>query len=174
MKICIVSDSHDHRDLLADAVREARELGAEAVIHCGDVVAPTALRRLQQFGLPVHVIHGNNEGDTYAMFMLAQEPDSVVHYHGMDAGLELGGRRIFIVHYPHYGRAMAMTGDWDIVCFGHDHHPAIEEVTNMRGGTTLTLNPGTVGGIGPRTTYIMGDLETLQFEIRDVPKTPRD
>ena len=170
MKICIVSDSHDRRDMLAAAVGEAHALGAQAVLHCGDVIAPTALRPLQQFGLPVHVIHGNNSGDTYAMFMLAQEPESVIHYHGMDAGLELGGRRIFIVHYPHYAEAMALTGDWDIVCCGHDHRAAITPVQNMQQEKTLILNPGTVAGIGPCASYIMGDLETLEFEIRQVPE----
>jgi len=169
MKICLVSDSHDNRPLLSAAVGEAKELGAQAVLHCGDVVAPTALRPLQQYGLPVHVIHGNNMGDTYAMFMLAQEPGSVVFYHGQDAGLELGGKRIFLVHYPHYAQALALTGDWDVVCCGHDHRPAIKTVTNVKGGTTLLLNPGTVAGVGPRASYIFGDLETMEFTIRDVP-----
>lgn len=169
MKICLVSDSHDNRSLLAAAVEEAKARGAQAVLHCGDVVAPTALRPLQKFGLPVHVIHGNNMGDTYAMFMLAQEPESVVHYHGQDAGLELGGRRIFLVHYPHYANALAITGDWDIVCCGHDHRPAIKEFDTIKGGRTLLLNPGTVAGVGPRASYIFGDLETMEFEILDVP-----
>jgi putative phosphoesterase len=169
MKICLVSDSHDNRSLLTAAVGEAKELGAQAVWHCGDVVAPTALRPLQQFGLPVHVIHGNNMGDTYAMFMLAQEPDSVIFYHGQDAGLEQGGKRIFLVHYPHYAHALAVTGDWDIVCCGHDHRPAIKTIDTIKGGSTLLLNPGTVAGVGPRASYIFGDLETMEFEIRDVP-----
>ncbi len=170
MKICIVSDSHDRRDMLAAAVKDAKALGAEAVLHCGDVCAPTALRPLQQLGLPVHVIHGNNTGDTYAMFMLAQEPESVIHYHGMDAGLELGGRRIFIVHYPHYAEAMALTGDWDIVCCGHDHRAAITPVQNIKQQQTLILNPGTVAGIGPCASYIIGDLDTLEFAIHEVPE----
>ncbi|MGH8634491.1 MAG: metallophosphoesterase family protein [Burkholderiales bacterium] len=38
MKICIVSDSHDHREPLAAAVVEAKALGAQAVLHCGDLV----------------------------------------------------------------------------------------------------------------------------------------
>jgi putative phosphoesterase len=169
MKVCIVSDSHDNRPLLKAAVEEAKALGARAVLHCGDVVAPTALRPLQALGLPVHVIHGNNMGDTYAMFMLAQEPNSVFHYHGQDAGFELGGRRIFLVHYPHYAQALALTGDWDVVCCGHDHRPAVNAVATIKGTESLVVNPGTVAGVGPRATYIIGDLETLAFEIRDVP-----
>ncbi len=170
MKICIVSDSHDNRNMLATAVEQAKAWGAKAVIHCGDVVAPTALRPLQQFGLPVHVIHGNNMGDTFAMFMLAQEPESVIHYHGQDAGIQLDGKRIFIVHYPHYAEAMAITGDWDIVCFGHDHRPKIDSVTGITGQQTLLLNPGTVAGVGPKASYIIGDLSTMAFEIVELPK----
>ena len=63
MKVCIVSDSHDNRPLLEAAVADAKSLGAEAVIHCGDVVAPSTLNVLKHHGLPVHVIHGNNTGD---------------------------------------------------------------------------------------------------------------
>lgn len=172
MKICIVSDSHDNRPMLTSAVKAAKEQGAEAVIHCGDVVAPTALRPLQEIGLPVHVIHGNNEGDTYAMFMLVQEPNSVIHYHGQDAGLQLGGRSIFVVHYPHYAEAMALTGDWDIVCCGHDHRCKIDTINNITGSQSMLLNPGTVAGIGPRATYILGDLEKMEFKIHDLPKQP--
>ncbi len=170
MKVCVVSDSHDNRPLLASAVAEAKALGARAVFHCGDVVAPTTLRVLQPFGLPVHVIHGNNMGDTYATFMLAQEPNSVVHYHGQDAGLEIAGRRIFLVHYPHYAHALALTGEWDMICFGHDHRPAIETCAHAKGGgQTLLVNPGTVAGVGPAPTYAFGDLESMVFEIRPVP-----
>ena len=39
MKLCIVSDSHDRADPLAQAVRVAKGEGAQAVIHCGDVIA---------------------------------------------------------------------------------------------------------------------------------------
>jgi len=169
MKIAIVSDSHDNRYLLAAAVREARERGAKAVLHCGDVVAPTTLRVLNPIGLPVHVIHGNNTGDTYSMAQLSHDPDSVIHYHGQDAGIELGGRRIFLVHYPHYARAMSATGDWDLVCCGHDHRAGIEHIRNLHDRETLLINPGTVGGVGAVPTYALGDLATLQFEILDVP-----
>jgi len=172
MKICVVSDSHDNRRLLDIAVQDAKQRGAEAVLHCGDVVAPTTLRILQKHGLPVHVIHGNNTGDLYNMGQLAHEMDSVVQYHGQDAGLELAGRRIFIVHYPHYARAMAVTGDWEVVCCGHDHRAEIDTVDTITGGSTLFINPGTVAGIGAAPTYVFGDLAEMRFEILPVPVDP--
>lgn len=169
MKICIVSDSHDNRFLLAAAVKDAKERGAEAVIHCGDVVAPTTLRVLNPIGLPVHVIHGNNTGDMFSLSRLSHNEESVVTYYGQDAGIELKGKNIFIVHYPHYAEAMATTGNWDIVCCGHDHRVSIRHIDNIKGQSTLFINPGTVGGVGAPPTYVMGDLETMEFSVCDVP-----
>ncbi len=148
-----------------------RAEGAEAVLHCGDVVAPSTLHCVEKHGLTVHVIHGNNTGDLYTLGRLAADPSSVIQYHGMDAGILLGGRRIFLVHYPHYARAMAATGDWDLVCCGHSHKPAIERIPNIRGGKTLLVNPGTVGGVGRApATLMVGDLDTLRFDILEVDK----
>ena len=172
MKICILSDSHDHIALLDAAVAEARKRGAEAVLHCGDVVAPSTLKCLNKHQLPVHVIHGNNTGDLYTLGQMATQPHNVIQYHGMDAGVSLDGKRIFLVHYPHYARAMATTGDWDIVCCGHSHKARVEYLPNIKGRKTPLVNPGTVGGVGKDpATYIMADLDQLEFEIFELSKS---
>ncbi|VAW78647.1 hypothetical protein MNBD_GAMMA15-2294 [hydrothermal vent metagenome] len=168
MKVCIVSDSHDHRPLLESAVSSAKAAGAEAVLHCGDVVAPSTLSVLKPFGLPIHVIHGNNIGDLYMMARIANQPGNHVTFYGQDAGIELCGRKIFLVHYPHYARAMATTGDWDLVCCGHDHEAQIETVTNIKGGETHMVNPGTVGGVAAPATWVLGDLDNMTFEVHEV------
>lgn len=170
MKICIVSDSHDHGGLLAAAVNAAAVQGAQAVIHCGDVIGPNTLRALQSIGLPVHVVHGNNMGDVLAMKRLAAEPGSVVRYHGNDAQLEIAGRRVYAVHYPHIAQGMAATGEWDLVCCGHSHRALIARIRNVRGGETLLINPGTVAGLSAPATYAIGDLATLEFSIGQVPR----
>jgi len=173
MKICIVSDSHDNRYLLETAVRESIAAGAQAVLHCGDVVAPSTLEVLRPFGLPVHVIHGNNTGDLYMMGRIATGTASRVRYYGQDAGIELAGRRIFLVHYPHYAVAMATTGDWDLVCCGHDHKADIRRIDNMAGEQTLLVNPGTVGGIKAPATYVLGNLESMEFSIHEIESSYR-
>jgi uncharacterized protein len=170
MKICIVSDSHDRRSRLAAAVNEAKTLGAEAVLHCGDLVAPSTLHAIQPFGLPIHLVHGNNTGDLYHLCKLAAKPDSGVHYYGQDGSFELGGRRIFLVHYPHYARAMALTGDYDLVCNGHEHHAVIEQIRNIKGHETLRVDPGTVGGVSAPATYVLGNLASMEFVIHSVPE----
>ena len=81
---------------------------------------------------------------------------------GQDAGIELGGRRIFLVHYRHYAEAMAATGDWDLVCCGHDHNANIHTVKNLAGKYTWLVNPGTVGGIkAPATRPLTQPIDGL-------------
>jgi putative phosphoesterase len=169
MKIGLVSDSHDNRGLLAAAVNDARHRGAQVILHAGDVVAPSTLSALRDVGIPVHVIHGNNAGDLVTLSQYASRAGNPIQYHGQDAALTLAGRRIFVVHYPHYARAMALTGDWDLVCYGHDHVANIEALTNMAGGLTLLANPGSVAGLDGPATYILGDLATMELELLPVP-----
>ena len=169
MKICIVSDSHDNRPLLEAAVREAKAAGAKAILHCGDVVAPSTLEVLKPFNLPAHVIHGNNTGDLYMMSLISAKLSNQTTYYGQDAGIKLGGKRIFMVHYPHYAEAMATTGDWDLVCCGHDHMAAMRPVDNMTGSQTWLVNPGTVGGVKAPATWVLGDLDTMTFTLHEIP-----
>ena len=165
MKICIVSDSHDRADPLARAVEDARKAGAEAVIHCGDLIGTQTLRGALAAGLPLHLIHGNNIGDQVSLARWVRERNGQLQYHGPDARLELGGRKIFAVHYPEYGHAFACTGDWDLVCCGHSHVAAIQEIRNVKGGKTWLVNPGTVAGLSAPATWILGDLEAMRFEL---------
>jgi len=168
MKICIVSDSHDRADALAQAVREAKVLGAQAVVHCGDVIGTQTLRPTLALGLPVHVIHGNNLGDVVSLSRWARDSGGQLQYHGPDARLELGGRRIFVVHYPEYGHAMACTGDWDLVCCGHSHVAGSEQVANVKGSRTWLVNPGTVAGLAAPATWVLGDLAAMRFETHSM------
>ena len=169
MKLCIVSDSHDRADALAQAVRAGAAEGADAVIHCGDLIGTQTLRAAMSVGLPMHVIHGNNLGDPISLARWARESKGMLEYHGMDARIELDKRRIFVVHYPEYGHAMACTGDWDLVCCGHSHEAGIARVPNVKNGTTWLVNPGTVAGLASPATWVFGDLQAMRFELRDLP-----
>jgi len=166
MKVCIVSDSHDRADPLAAAVRAAADEGAQAVIHCGDVIGTQTLRAALAVGLTTHVIHGNNLGDPVSLSRWARESKGQLHYHGPDARLELAGKRVFVVHYPEYGYAMACTGDWDLVCCGHSHEAGVRQVANVKGGKTWLVNPGTVAGLAAPSTWVLADLAAMQFDTR--------
>lgn len=160
---------------MAAAVTAAKSEGAAAVIHCGDIIGGNTLRSSLRLGLPIHAVHGNNLGDPVAIARMACHSDGLLQYHGHDAAIELGGRRIFLTHYPHIGRGMASTGDYDLVCCGHSHESDIRQLPNVKGGRTWLVNPGTVAGLGaPAATWIFGDLETMDFEIRRLQPEAED
>jgi len=166
VKICVVSDSHDRADPLLSAAQAARGEGAELVIHCGDIIGAHTLRPLLALGLPVHVVHGNNLGDPLAMARLCAASQGRLTYHGAEADLSLAGRRVYVTHYPHHARAMACTGDFDLVCCGHSHVASIAQQVNIQGGHTWLVNPGTVAGVGAPACWILGDLDALAFDVR--------
>jgi uncharacterized protein len=58
------------------------------------------------------------------------------------------------------------------VCCGHSHVAAIEQVANVKGGKTWLVNPGTVAGLAAPATWILGDLESMRFEIRELGAGP--
>ena len=168
MKICIVSDSHDRAEALAQAVREAKALGAEAVLHCGDLIGAQSLKPALALGLPVHLIHGNNVGDAQALHKVARASGDKLSYHGADARIELAGRHIFLVHYDDYGYAFACTGDWDLVCCGHSHRAEARQVASVKGTMGWLVNPGTVAGLAAPPTWVLGDLAAMRFEVREL------
>ena len=164
MKVCIVSDSHDRADPLARAVHDAKARGAEAVIHCGDLIGTQSLKPALAAGLPVHLIHGNNIGDPVSLHRLEGASNGRLRYHGADGRIELAGKRIFLVHYDDYGYAMACTGDWDLVCCGHSHRAEVRQVTGVSGRSTWLVNPG---------TWVMGDLAAMRFEVHELGDMPQ-
>jgi uncharacterized protein len=119
------------------------------------------------------LIHGNNTGDLYYLSRFVQDAGGRVHYYGQDGTVSLAQRRIFLVHYPHYAKAMALTGDYDLVCNGHEHRAVVERIRNVKGEDTLRIDPGTVAGVSAPATYVFGDLQTLEFGIRPVPLPAR-
>jgi len=173
MMVCIVSDSHDRAEPLAQAVREAKSRGAEAVIHCGDLIGTQSLKPALAEGLPVHLIHGNNIGDPQSLHRLAKASNGRLSYHGVDGRFELAGKRIFLVHYDDYGYAMACTGDWDLVCCGHSHRAEARQIAGVNGRSTWLVNPGTVAGIAAPSTWVLGDLAAMRFDVQEVGSVAR-
>lgn len=152
--------------MLAAAVAAAKKAGAELVVHCGDLIGAMTLRPLLQLGLPVHVVHGNNQGDPVALWNLCSASAGLITYHGADIDLRLAGRRLFATHYPHYARGLACTGDYDVVCCGHSHEASVTQQPTVGGGMTWLVNPGSVAGLGATPTWLLADLANFEFEIR--------
>jgi len=164
MKIAVISDSHDNRTKFKQAATLAKQLDAEAILHCGDIVAPSTLKEAKDTDLPIHAIHGNNVGDLIMMNKIASKPENNISFYGQDAAIKLADKKIFIVHYPHYAKALALTGDYDLVCYGHDHTYYEEIITSIKNSQCLLANPGSVAGLDGPASFMIIDLSDMSVE----------
>ncbi|MBZ0267246.1 metallophosphoesterase [bacterium] len=142
MRIGILSDSHDHVWNLRAALGT---LAAEAdvLLHCGDFCSPFLVPLLAEFPGPVHAVFGNNDADRYRLQLQAAKTGNVT-LHGESFFAELGGRRFAMHHFDDVGRHLAATGEFDVVCFGHNHRLEIARV-----GACRLINPGAILGYQP-------------------------
>ena len=139
MRIGILSDIHDHLANLAAAIGFLNDRQIEALICCGDLCSPFVVDGLKEFSGPVHIVFGNNDAD---LFRITRKCDARVQAHGEFLEIELGGRNIAVNHFDNIARPIALSGVYDLVCFGHNHR-----ISLMRTGQTLAVNPGPIMGV---------------------------
>jgi putative phosphoesterase len=136
MRIAILSDIHDNLWNLRLAIDALR--GADALICCGDLCAPFVMDQLARFPGPVHIVFGNNDAD---LFRITRKSTDRVRVHGEYFEGELGGKRVAVNHFDNIARPLALSGEYDLVCYGHNH---VFRVTRL--GRTLAVNPGPIMG----------------------------
>ncbi|MEW6429020.1 MAG: YfcE family phosphodiesterase [Thermodesulfobacteriota bacterium] len=159
MKIAILSDSHDHIGNLREAVAACTARGCAALIHCGDLISPFMLQELARFRGAIHLIHGNNLGDLLMIGDLLHSRFPFITHHGASGAIEAGGLRIAFHHYPQLGRALAASGQFDLVCCGHNHCREVAMV-----GTTLLVNPGELLGKDEQPGFVIVDSGDRSWE----------
>jgi putative phosphoesterase len=173
MLIGIISDIHDHLPNLRTALERLRAEGAETLICCGDLCSPFVITELAQ-GFPngtTHVVFGNNDGDRFRCNIFAHRQKGAggavrVEVHGESIALDLAGKRIFVHHFNDVGALIAAGGQFDAVCYGHNH----EWKARRHPGGTLEINPGAIMGWHPRNgdipaTYAVYDTEKDEVRV---------
>ena len=174
MKIAIISDIHDNVWNLGAALRKIKD--SEALICCGDLCSPFIVD-LMADGFPnqIHIVFGNNDGDQYRITNNAIKYDGRVLIHGEFAELKLDGKRLAVNHYPNIARSIAESGDYDVVCYGHNHIYRVQHVNKI-----LLINPGAIMGYDGvnkkdiRSTfdvYDTGSGEWKGYEVRSNDNT---
>jgi putative phosphoesterase len=134
MQFGVVSDTHDNSDIVDAAVETFECEGVDAVVHCGDFVAPFSAA---PFDGPwdFYAVRGNNDGE----WALADAVDAFGTYLGELGELEFGRAQVAVYHGTSgpIVDALAECGRYDYVCHGHTHQRVHED----RDGT-VRINPG--------------------------------
>lgn len=154
MKIAVISDSHDHLENISkviDLINDAENI--EAVLHCGDFVAPFTFDEFKKLKMPFYGVLGNNDGDIYTIMKKLSEPGfDHIKILGKIGEKQFNGRKIAFVHYPWEADGLVKTKRYDAVFYGHIHKAKKEYIDK-----TLFFNPG----------EIMGRFGKLSFGIYD-------
>lgn len=165
MKFAIISDTHDNVPNVEKALGWMKDNGIEAIIHCGDLCAPTILVKVLAPGFtgPIHVVFGNVE-DRNLIPQVVKDLKNVTHY-GDFGEVELGGKKIAFIHYPDEAKKLARTGKYDLVFYGHNHTPWEETISHTR-----VVNPGTLAGLFAKATFAVYDTATDKLELKILEK----
>lgn len=169
MIIGVMSDSHDNLYAIEKALKVFREHDIDMLVHLGDIISPFALAKILELPVKIVVVTGNNDGDILQLKEIALKGGATLKQfmHTMI----INNKRFLLTHgfgakdqTRSYVEALALTGQYDVVLFGHTH-----EVYTAQIGKTLVLNPGEVCGyITNRQTVALIDLLTLKHEIIDI------
>ena len=164
MRIGIMSDTHGDERRTTRAAAQLLEMGAEVIVHCGDVGSEGVLTALATAcqGVHVHVVLGNV--DLWSSELLNFPAGLGVTLHGRVADLELGGRRIAVLHGDD-GRAMhaaLMSGAYSYIFSGHTHSRS-----DTRVGAVRMINPGAIHRANPPSAALLdtvtGNLDWIEI-----------
>lgn len=156
MKIGVISDTHDDMEAIGKAVEFLNGQGVTHVIHAGDMVSPFTFEVLGGLNAQFIGIFGNNDGDR-----LLLEEKSGGRIHTQPHVLTVHGKRVVVVHEPDIADALAESGRFDLVVYGHLHVPAVRKVREA-----LVLNPGKAARLHKGTsTLALVDTDRMEAEI---------
>ena len=133
MKIGLLSDSHRHTRRLSAAVEALVDLGAEAIVHCGDILSADDVKVLGEAGVPAYLVCGNMDrrpgrladaaagcGVTFSrrfVAVLLGDGQYLAALHGDDEDLL---------------DELVAGGQFPYVCHGHTHRASDERHANAR------------------------------------------
>ena len=134
MHVGIVSDTHDNLDSVEAAVATFEAEDVDAVVHCGDFVAPFSVTPFDG-DWAFHAVRGNNDGE----WAVQSTVEDFGTYHGEMGELTLDGAEVAVYHGTSGAIVDALVdcGRYEYVLHGHTH----ERGTDERDGA-VRINPG--------------------------------
>ncbi len=167
MKVGILSDSHGDVRRTTAGLDLLLQHPLAALCHCGDIGSESVLTALSAACLPrripVYAVLGNVdlfEGE------LTNFPDGLgVRVCGRRAELELGGRRIVVIHGDDAQSlaAAVQSQQYDYCLTGHTH-----VADDHREGRTRIINPGALHRARPPSVAVL-DLDTDELQTLWLP-----
>lgn len=151
MKIAIISDTHDNWENFEKIINWINKENIQLIFHCGDVCSPQMEERSKKLFSQIKFVRGNGDYD--------------LNNSTKNMELEIGGKKIFIAHFPAEAKKAAESGKYDLVFYGHTHRAWEEKVGKCR-----MINPGEAAGHFYKPTFAVYDTESDLLELKILEK----
>jgi len=156
MKISIISDIHDNLVNLRQCLSWCKKENIDQAICCGDIANAETLAVLAGGFKSMYLVRGNME---------IYEETEIKRYHHIDylgrfGCFEIKGRTVGLCHEKSFVEKITNKCHCDIIFYGHNHQPWIENKNGM-----VLANPGTLGGVFSKATFTVWDQETNKLGL---------
>jgi putative phosphoesterase len=162
--IGLISDSHDNLNAIRKAVEYFNEKKVKAVLHAGDLVSPFTVRAFEELNSKFYFVFGNNDGDRVMLTRRFEEIGAIAC--GDFGDLTIDSLHIALLHGTNETvvKAIAKSGDFDVVIRGHTHDPTIKFIEGIP-----VINPGECSGVltGKSTVAVL-EIANLNIEITEL------
>ncbi|MCD4823144.1 MAG: YfcE family phosphodiesterase [Phycisphaerae bacterium] len=165
MRIGILSDSHGRSDRLHRAVELLEADGAEAIVHCGDIISVDDAKYLAGFDGPAYLVAGNMDHRREGKLQAAIADRGLCFATDFIA-VPLGdGQHLAATHGHHEMLLDELIhgGQFRYVCHGHSHSRRDE-----RFGPTRVLNPGALNHPRGTKNHTVLLLDTDTDTVREI------
>jgi hypothetical protein len=158
--IGIISDTHDNRKNIVNAVDIFNRKETGLVIHAGDFVAPFTSIDFKKLNCPMEMVFGNNDGEKIG---LANSFKGLGNLLPGPRSFLYNGKKILLMHEEGCLDEIIKSSAVDIIVYGHTHE------VDIRHGRPLVVNPGEAGGwLKGKSTIAILDLDKMDVEVIDL------
>jgi putative phosphoesterase len=151
MKVGIITDTHDLHDVLKKAIEVFTEHHVDCILHAGDITSPSSAHTLASIDhVKFIAVFGNCDFEKSSLEAVLRGRQGEIH-RGTYKG-SIADKKLLMAHNPRNLGDMPITGDFDLIVYGHTHVQDIH-----RQGNTLIINPG-------QSWAVVLDLDSMDYE----------
>ena len=166
VKIAIISDTHDNLPNFKKVIDWIKKEQIETLIHCGDICSSATLKQaFKSFVGKAFFVLGNADHDYFEFQGLVDKEFPSFKVFQESGEIEIDNKKIGFCHFPKFAKALAQTGKFNLVFYGHSHKP-----WEQKAGKCRLVNPGNLCGFLYKSTFAVYDTKTDKLELKILEK----
>ena len=142
------------------AIEAFNEQRVEYVLHAGDMVSPFTAKAFAAVKEAKFIaVFGNCDGEKVMLKEAIEGFGGEVHPQSYTG--QIDGKEILMSHIPATLDALAQSGNFDLIIYGHTHNQMTSKV-----GKTLVINPGeTTDWVTGRSTIVILETDDMNAQV---------